>query len=47
MAKEASICNEGKTASSINGVGNTRLLYVKEQNQSFSHTTYKNKLQMD
>jgi len=30
MPKEARICNGGKKASSINGVGKTRQLHAKE-----------------
>ena len=47
MTKEARIYNVGKTASSINGVGKTGQLHVKESNWTTFLTIYKNKLKMD
>ena len=47
MAKEARIYNGEKTASSINDVEKTGQLHGKNQIGPFSHTMYKNKLQMN
>ena len=46
LTKEARIYKRAKTASSINGVGKTGQLHVKEV-RSFYNTTHKNKLKMD
>ena len=47
MTKEARIYNEGKTVSTINGVGKTGWLHAKESNGQHSHTICKHKFIID
>ena len=47
MAKEASIHNEEKTASSINGVGKPDSYMQKNQTGLLFHMVHKNKFKID
>ena len=46
MTKEARLYNGEKTISSINGVRKMVQLHVKNENRTFFHTIFKNKLKM-
>ena len=47
LIKEARVHNGEKTASSINGAGETGQLHEKNEIRTLPNTVYKNKLKMD